>query len=668
MENSRAPLVRISSVAPSLEAIEENEENPDNMEKIDRRFQGRESVISSQVSLYIKTKNPKIPDGGWGWWVVFAAFIINMVSDGVCLTFGLLYVEFLHEFGASNSATSWIGSLFMAVPLLAGPVMSAMVDRYGCRSMTILGAIISATGFFASAFAPNIIVMYFTFGVIGGVGLGLCFVTAVVSIAFWFEKRRTVALGLGACGTGFGTLVFSPLSTFLIQEYHWRGTLIILSGCFLNLVVCGALMRDPQWVKDAESDSDDSSEKCSLNIEEIKESLIRGNTDEYILENFDTTLNLTNKPMMKSVVNLPTFVRQNETVPVEVLEKLSKNQNLYQVILENYPNLLKSKSSSEKGLNNITDSKTTTPVKLSMKLKKTEKITPPKDTLQIPPVKFIENEPHLTNKQKLNTNTHHYLKNIRFRRNSIMHRGAMLNTNRYRLKASSCPNIYRNSMMTLAQEEDDKWYTVFLEVVKDVMQFSLFLELHFFLLCLSTVILFTWFIVPYFYLVKHMTIFGYSENQASFVIAVIGVTNTIGMVVLGWAGDRPWMNVGKAYAICLMLCGIFCSAMLFFTSNHTMIVVCSGLFGLFFASTFSFTPTILADLVPIDNFTMAYGLVLLCQGIGNLIGPPLAGLLFDLTQSWDQSFYQAGFWIIISGVLAGVIPYTKNTKILGKKT
>lgn len=59
-----------------------------------------------------------------------------------------------------------------------------------------------------------------------------------------------------------------------------------------------------------------------------------------------------------------------------------------------------------------------------------------------------------------------------------------------------------------------------------------------------------------------------------------------------------------------------------------MVVVSGGLFGLFFASTFSFTPIILADLVPIDSFTMAYGLVLLCQGIGNLIGPPLAGTMF----------------------------------------
>lgn len=48
-----------------------------------------------------------------------------------------------------------------------------------------------------------------------------------------------------------------------------------------------------------------------------------------------------------------------------------------------------------------------------------------------------------------------YFRNMRIHRNSINYRGAMMNTHRYRLKASSCPNIYRNSMTTLAQTEEE---------------------------------------------------------------------------------------------------------------------------------------------------------------------------------------------------------------------
>lgn len=62
-------------------------------------------------------------------------------------------------------------------------------------------------------------------------------------------------------------------------------------------------------------------------------------------------------------------------MPFEVLEHLSSNTRLYNVILENYPSLLTCRSTSEKGLNNIDSLKNTArvPVTFSMKLKKTKK-------------------------------------------------------------------------------------------------------------------------------------------------------------------------------------------------------------------------------------------------------------------------------------------------------
>lgn len=78
----------------------------------------KDSIISSSESSddeeEVDVKKPKIPDGGWGWMVVFASLIISMIADGISFSFGLLYIEFLTEFNESKSKTSWIGSLFMA--------------------------------------------------------------------------------------------------------------------------------------------------------------------------------------------------------------------------------------------------------------------------------------------------------------------------------------------------------------------------------------------------------------------------------------------------------------------------------------------------------------------------------------------------------------------------
>lgn len=71
-----------------------------------------------------------------------------------------------------------------------------------------------------------------------------------------------------------------------------------------------------------------------------------------------------------------------------------------------------------------------------------------------------------------------------------------------------------------------------MELVKGMFDFAMFLEFHFLLMSLATILLFTFFIVPYFYLAEHLTRHGYTEVEASHLLSVIGVANCLGMVSL----------------------------------------------------------------------------------------------------------------------------------------
>lgn len=97
-------------------------------------------------------------------------------------------------------------------------------------------------------------------------------------------------------------------------------------------------------------------------------------------------------------------------------------------------------------------------------------------------------------------------------------------------------------------------------------------------------------------------------------------------VGLGWIGDFPKVSIGNLYAVCLILCGASVAALPSSLSNYWFLVSISSAFGLLFAASFTFTPSLLVKLVSLDDFTSAYGLVLLAQGIGHLIGPPLSGM------------------------------------------
>jgi len=96
-------------------------------------------------------------------------------------------------------------------------------------------------------------------------------------------------------------------------------------------------------------------------------------------------------------------------------------------------------------------------------------------------------------------------------------------------------------------------------------------------------------------------------------------------ILLGWAGDKAWVNASIVYAVCMALCGTVTALIPIVVSDYYTLCAISGAFGLFIAANYSLTSIILVELITLERFTNAYGLLLLVQGIANLMGPPLAG-------------------------------------------
>ncbi|XP_018795933.1 PREDICTED: uncharacterized protein LOC108973262 [Bactrocera latifrons] len=760
-------------------------------------------------------KKPEIPDGGYGWVVVLASLVVSLIADGLSFSFGLINSELLHYFGESPSKTAWISSLFFSVPLLMGPIWSNLVDNYGCRKMTIFGGLLSAIGFGLSSLCNSVEMLMLTFGIISGLGLGIGYVTAVVSIAFWFDKKRTFATGIGASGTGIGTFLYAPLTQWLIDSYGWRGATLILAGTMLNTCVCGALMRDPDWLieenrLESRSQSMTTFSNSSVCLEEIKKLLDTGITKEAVLDTLVTKNNTEanqqiNDPhefVMKryrSEIFLPTFLASQDLECVYEIKSLSRRslRNKEGMEAPSRENLLSMSSTgpnptaaiigspddtmmggiaetaaedarksflasietlspSEKigratpsstsfssqqtidGVNSIAQPRefqrsspidgnmansryslnenffsaknaTTSFVDLkpnglrhnsvdilsdetyymSIKKSNTELVNgnlrkPHKDAaiIGIPendagtkPTKRARTDsisgmrrlskskkPSVRPSLRYNTSLRNsnFLKNMRIHRNSIHYRGAMLNTHRYRLRASSCPNIYRNSMTTIAKEEEDTWYESMIDTMKTVFDFSLFADMKFTLFNLSTLFLFIWFIIPYLYLPEHMKLHGYETTDSAQMISAIGIAQTIGMIGLGYVGDRSWMNVNVCYSACMVVCGISVLLMPVLVSSYIGLLLVCIIFGFTFASSFSFTPSILVSIVDLDDFTCAYGLVLLVQGVGMIAGPPIAGAIYEITLRWDNAFYFAGVFVALSGVASYLIEFCEK--------
>jgi hypothetical protein len=69
-----------------------------------------------------------------------------------------------------------------------------------------------------------------------GVGFGLIYVPAVIAVGFYFERWRALATGIAVCGSGIGTSLMAPLSSYLIEKYTWRVALVIQAGAYTCII------------------------------------------------------------------------------------------------------------------------------------------------------------------------------------------------------------------------------------------------------------------------------------------------------------------------------------------------------------------------------------------------------------------------------------------------
>ena len=130
--------------------------------------------------------------------------------------------------------SAWIGSLSIAICQCCEPLAGSLVNRFGCRKVSITGRLICAVSLTAASFANNLVILHVFYAVFG-VGAAGVFVSGLEIVRKSFDKRESIALGIVAAGQGAGTTALSQVLQSLVAAVPWRSTLRIFSGAlFLN--------------------------------------------------------------------------------------------------------------------------------------------------------------------------------------------------------------------------------------------------------------------------------------------------------------------------------------------------------------------------------------------------------------------------------------------------
>ncbi|KAL7057047.1 hypothetical protein AAHC03_019321 [Spirometra sp. Aus1] len=156
---------------------------------------------------------------------------------------------------------------------------------------------------------------------------------------------------------------------------------------------------------------------------------------------------------------------------------------------------------------------------------------------------------------------------------------------------------------------------------------------------------------PFLFAVDRAILQGIEPQRASFLVSSIGIGNTIGRVVFGALaarGDKRFHI--HLYNGALVLCGLTTAASWWASTYPWMIAYTMG-FGLLSGTYVTLTPVVLVDLLGVECLNDSFGLSLLFMGVAVLVGPPLAGAIFDETGSYNISFAVCGFFILVSGLV-----------------
>ncbi|GAB6026878.1 hypothetical protein CHUAL_013523 [Chamberlinius hualienensis] len=187
------------------------------------------------------------PDGKWGWMVLVGCLICGYVGVTIGVSFGVVMNDLIDEFQTTRTTISWVSAILSGVSGILGPLATVMVNMMSCRRTVLIGGLCCSCGLILSSFANGIGVLIVTLGIITGIGNCLVFIALQVVLSCYFRKYYGIAMGILFSGYATSKVTTTPLVQLLLDEFGWRGTLLIIGGFLLNICVGGALFQPSKW-------------------------------------------------------------------------------------------------------------------------------------------------------------------------------------------------------------------------------------------------------------------------------------------------------------------------------------------------------------------------------------------------------------------------------------
>ncbi|CAJ0933487.1 unnamed protein product, partial [Mesorhabditis belari] len=563
---------------------------------------------------------PVPPDGGYGWVIVIAAFFSNLIVDGICTCFTEFKQSYKEHFKGSDASTALIGSLLIGSYLLVGPFVGGMCNKFGSKKTVMIGSVIAGCAFIASTFSPNLTVFIIIYGILGGIGFGMIYLPAIVVVGYYFESKRAVATGIAVAGSGVGTIVMPFVARYCVQNFGWQKADWVLAVLIFTCIAFACLYKELTPPALAEKAKDVELQPLKENGHEHETLGVKPNGDamEKVKNALEKCDDDDEKSPRQRTDSQGAQHRPRKMTLTSISSELSESKgNLAKVSAKTFANSVN--RLSKDGQSQLS---------LNLTGHEAEEIAKP-----------------LNRQDALYTGSVTKLNKFKEEGDALSYRASITNIPGTVIGEGAVPD-----------DSKCKWIPAGVRnTFNEMIDLKLMMDPVMFLLCISNLLGMMGFYIPFVFL-KDLALFkGISEDEAMYLVPIIGVTNTVGRVICGWLADRQFVSSLTINNFSLVTCGLLCFVAPF-CNTYTTLVVYAALFGLIISAYICLTSIVLADLLGIEKLTNSFGLLVVYRGFACLLGTPFAGLAYDLTLSYDMCFYLGGAVILVAGLVSCAIP------------
>jgi MFS family permease len=208
------------------------------------------------MALAFLDRERSVASPGYSRWLVPPAALAIHLAIGQVYSFSVFKNPLLALHGADGSSWSleqvgFIFSIAIAFLGISAAIFGAWLERVGPRRAMFYAAICFGAGFYIASVGASIhslALIYLGYGVVGGIGLGLGYISPVSTLIKWFPDRPGLATGLAIMGFGGGAMIGGPLANQLMAHFKSAGqpaipyTMAVMGTFYFLFMMYGVFM------------------------------------------------------------------------------------------------------------------------------------------------------------------------------------------------------------------------------------------------------------------------------------------------------------------------------------------------------------------------------------------------------------------------------------------